>query len=231
MRALVEEVSPGIYAFDLLSDAFCELLLAELGNFEASGLPVSRPNSMNNYGVVLNSIGMERTMDDLQRTYVRPLVDLLFPVEGEHIDHHHSFMVQYKHGEDLGLDMHTDACDVTLNVCLGKEFTGAGLTFCGVRGDASGNERRFSYRHQHVKGRGLLHLGHQRHGADDIVSGERFNLIMWNKSSSYRTTRHFMSKYNQVRAPRARCPALRPADEPPARHLSSSQGAPTWPLP
>mgnify|MGYP003333528851 CR=1 FL=1 len=44
-------------------------------------------------------------------------------------------MVQYKHGEDLGLDMHTDASDVTLNVCLGKEFTGAGLTFCGVRGD------------------------------------------------------------------------------------------------
>lgn len=27
-------------------------------------------------------------------------------------------------GEDLGLDMHTDACDVTLNVCLGREFTG-----------------------------------------------------------------------------------------------------------
>ena len=118
-------------------------------------------------------IGMERTMDSLQCTYIRPLVDLLFPKEGEHIDHHHSFMVQYKQGEDLGLDMHTDACDVTLNVCLGREFTGAGLTFCGLRGDASGTERRFSYRHTHVKGKGLLHLGHQRHGADDIVTGAR----------------------------------------------------------
>ena len=107
-------------------------------------------------------------------------------------------MVQYKQGEDLGLDMHTDACDVTLNVCLGKEFSGAGLTFCGVRGAAGGNERRFSYRHVHVKGRGLLHLGHQRHGADDIVTGERFNLIMWNKSSSYRATRDFMSKYGHA---------------------------------
>ena len=47
---------------------------------------------------------------------VRPLADALFPTEGEHVDHHHSFMVQYKQGEDLGLDMHTDACDVTLNV-------------------------------------------------------------------------------------------------------------------
>ena len=76
LRALVEEVSPGIYAFDLLSDAFCELLLAELGNFEASGLHVSRPNSMNNYGVVLNSIGMERTMDALQRAFDEGQPDL-----------------------------------------------------------------------------------------------------------------------------------------------------------
>ena len=60
--------------------------------------------------------------------------------------------------------MHVDACDVTLNVCLGKDFTGAGLTFCGVRGDPNDNERRFCYRHQHVKGKALLHLGHQRHG-------------------------------------------------------------------
>ena len=65
-----------------------------------------------------------------------------------------------------------------------------------MRGDASGNERRFCYRHQHVKGRGIIHLGHQRHGADDIISGERFNLIMWNKSSTYRTTRDFVSKYS-----------------------------------
>ena len=194
--AFVDQMVPGIYAFDMLAPAFCEMLLEELNNYEASGLPVARPNTMNNYGVILNSIGMERTMDALQRVCVRPLAAALFPTEGEHVDHHHSFMVQYKQGEDLGLDMHTDACDVTVNVCLGKEFSGAGLTFCGLRGDVSGNERRFCYRHQHVKGRGIIHLGHQRHGADDIVTGERFNLIMWNKSSCYRTTRDFSSKYS-----------------------------------
>ena len=37
-------------------------------------------------------------------------------------------------GKDLGLDMHTDDSDVTFNVCLGKAFAGAGLTFCGVLG-------------------------------------------------------------------------------------------------
>ena len=186
----------------MLSPDFCTILLRELEHYERrmaeSGQEVSRPNSMNNYGVVLNSIGMERTMDHLQRAYVRPMAEALFPTEGEHADHHHSFMVQYKAGEDLGLDMHVDACDVTLNVCLGKEFTGAGLTFCGIRGNGSGDERRFSYRHRHVLGRAIMHLGSHRHGADDIISGERYNLIMWNKSSTFRTSRAFMAKYNEA---------------------------------
>eukprot|EP00966_Prymnesium_polylepis_P090364 2092814-Prymnesium_polylepis.1 len=175
LRGVVEEVAPGIFAFELLTHAFCDQLLEEMVHYEASGLPVVRPNSMNNYGVVLNSIGMERTMDLLQRDYVAPLAEALFPLEGAHVDHHHTFMVQYRAGEDLGLDMHTDACDVTLNVCLGKDFTGAGLTFCGLRGDDSGDERRFQYRHTHVKGRAIMHLGHQRHGADDIETGERYH--------------------------------------------------------
>lgn len=196
LRKLITEVAPGIFEFEMLTLDFCDKLLAELAHYEQSGLPVRRPNSMNNYGVILNSIGMERTMDLIQRRFVRPIAALLFPKDGEHVDHHHSFMVQYKQGEDLGLDMHTDACDVTLNVCLGKQFTGAGLTFCGLRGDAAANERRFQYRHQHVKGRAIMHLGHHRHGADDLASGERFNLIMWNKSSSFRISKGFMSKYS-----------------------------------
>ena len=47
-------------------------------------------------------------------------------------------------------------------------------------------------------GRAIVHLGHHRHGADDLVTGERYNLIMWNKSSSYRLTRDFMSKYQRA---------------------------------
>ena len=136
LRSHVTEVSPGVCAFEMLKPSFCEIC-CELEHYEGEGFPVARPNSMNNYGVVLNSIGLERTMDAIQRRCVRPLIGALFPREGCHIDHHHSFMVQYRAGEDLGLDMHTDACDVTLNVCLGREFTGAGLTFCGLRGEAN----------------------------------------------------------------------------------------------
>ena len=35
------------------------------------------------------------------------------------------------------------------------------------------------------------------------MTGERFNLIMWNKSSTYRASRDFMAKYSQGPAKRA----------------------------
>ena len=35
-------------------------------------------------------------------------------------------------------------------------------------------------------GRALLHLGSRRHGADDIASGERNNLIVWNQNARRR---------------------------------------------
>ena len=134
-RELCEEVAPGIFAFLLLNDAYCDALMDEAAHFQASGLPVARPNSMNNYGLILNEIGMEQAMDALQARVLSPVAEALFPAQGGGcLDGHHSFIVQYSEGADLGLDMHTDDSDVTFNVCLGKEFSGAGLQFCGVLG-------------------------------------------------------------------------------------------------
>jgi len=87
-------------------------------------------------------------------------------------------------GEDLGLDIHTDDSDVTFSLCLGKEFTGAGLSFCGELGHTG--HRQLSHVNQHVKGTCVVHLGQKRHGADDIATGERRSLIMWNHSQAYR---------------------------------------------
>ena len=55
-----------MFAFDLFTPAFCALLIEELDAFYASGLPAQRPNSMNNYGVILNEIGFEPMIDALQ---------------------------------------------------------------------------------------------------------------------------------------------------------------------
>ena len=82
---------------------------------------------MNNYGLILNEIGMEPAMDAAAGAVLSPVAEALFPAQGGGcLDGHHSFIVQYSEGADLGLDMHTDDSDVTFNVCLGKEFSGAG---------------------------------------------------------------------------------------------------------
>jgi hypothetical protein len=86
---------------------------------------------------------------------------------GTELTTHHSFMVSYEPDADLGLDMHTDDSDVTFNVCLGKEFTGAGLQFCGVLG--ARNHRHATARYTHVVGRCVVHLGAQRHGKNGVA--------------------------------------------------------------
>jgi hypothetical protein len=201
LMGVLSEVTPGVFTFPLLSPAFCAKFSEEIDSYYASGLPVRRPNSMNNYGVIVTEIGMSPMVDALQREVLQPIARLLFPEQGGQFDSHHTFMVQYKPGEDLGLDMHTDDSDVTFNVCIGKEFTGAGLSFCGQLGHE--DHRQLSHVYQHVKGACVVHLGQKRHGADDIATGERRNLIIWNHSQAYRESRAYkdMTLYQQESGP------------------------------
>mmetsp|Transcript_62000 Transcript_62000/g.134411 ORF Transcript_62000/g.134411 Transcript_62000/m.134411 type:complete len:566 (-) Transcript_62000:110-1807(-) len=188
-RAILQEHLTGeVFSFKIFTDLFLQKLTAEIFNFYESGLTARRPNSMNNYGIILNEIGLEPLIDELQRM-LQPLGELLWPGPGSVWDGHHCFIVRYRSGEDLGLDMHTDDSDVTFNICLGMDFKGAGLQFCGLMGAA--NHRKHTYTFQHVKGTCVCHLGRKRHGADDISEGERLNLILWNHSSAYRQSNDY----------------------------------------
>lgn len=182
----VDEVSPGVFSFDLFSPEFCDLLVAEVDNYEATTLPRRRPNTMNKFGLILNEIGLEPVMSDLLAVFIGPMCRDLYPLENvsKGLDHHHTFVVVYSQTGDKGLDMHHDASEVTLNVCLGRDFTGSGLVFCGHAGRTDHRKHRHLYSHK--KGRAVIHLGRQRHGADSISSGERMNLIMWARSSAFR---------------------------------------------
>lgn len=201
---LSEHQKGEVYSMPFLKPEFCDILLEEVFSFYSTGLPARRPNTMNNYGIVLNDIGMEFFIDKLQ-ALLQPLGRALFPGPGSAWDSHHCFVVRYREGEDLGLDMHTDDSDVTFNVCLGLQFSGAGLQFCGRQGFP--NHRRHSFTYEHVKGHCLVHLGNKRHGADDIVAGERLNLILWNHSSEYRKSRAFQhpAYYKEVGPPDTTC--------------------------
>ena len=72
---------------------------------------------------------------------------------------------------------------------MGRAFTGAGLRFCGRVGQ--GDHRQTQYVHSHKIGGAMLHLGRHRHGADNIATGERLNLIMWGRSSYFRAAAAF----------------------------------------
>ncbi|XP_072206876.1 2-oxoglutarate and iron-dependent oxygenase domain-containing protein 2 isoform X3 [Excalfactoria chinensis] len=149
-------------------------------------MPKGRPNSMNNYGVLLNELGMDESfITPLREKYLRPITALLYPdLGGACLDSHKAFVVKYSLHEDLDLSSHYDNAEVTLNVSLGKDFTEGSLYFGDFRQDPSPVPNYTEV--EHVRTQGLLHRGGQIHGALPIASGERWNLIIWMRSSTIR---------------------------------------------
>ena len=96
-------------------------------------------------------------------------------------------MIKYAAGEDLALQKHMDMSDVTLNVCLGKAFTGGKTYFEAWQRvtDDDSTTRTHSYEGirevevEHDLGSALFHAGTQVNGTDRITGGEKWNLIVW----------------------------------------------------
>ncbi|XP_053328294.1 2-oxoglutarate and iron-dependent oxygenase domain-containing protein 2 [Spea bombifrons] len=176
------------YRLPVFVPEFCRDFLEELENFEKSDLPKGRPNTMNNYGVLLNELGLDETfITPLREKYLKPLTAVLYPDwGGSCLDSHKAFVVKYALHEDLDLSCHYDNAEVTLNVCLGKDFTEGNLYFSDMK-EVPSDERRYT-EVEHVVGHGILHRGQQVHGALPIESGERWNLIVWMRASQVRNT-------------------------------------------
>jgi hypothetical protein len=197
-NGLVREVHPQVFVFDMLRPDFCRDLLEEAEHFERwcgeQELPLIRPNTMNNYGAVLDSFGFAAMLQQMMTDYVAPLASQFYAeVGGNTLDSHHGFIVEYAVGKDTSLDFHVDASDVTLNVCLGKEFSGGTLYFRGIRcrlcqETAPRPEEEFEI--EHVPGWAILHRGKHRHGANPILAGQRYNLILWCNSSKFARITH-----------------------------------------
>ena len=72
----------------------------------------------------------ENFLDPFLKQYIKPLTSLMFPEDGGcTLDSYKAFTVKYKIGDDLFLGYHYDNAEVTLNVCIGKEFTEGDLYF------------------------------------------------------------------------------------------------------
>lgn len=51
LTSLLTEEAAGVYSFPMFTEGFCDLLVREVLDYEGSGLPAARPNSMNNYAL------------------------------------------------------------------------------------------------------------------------------------------------------------------------------------
>ncbi|ELT89610.1 hypothetical protein CAPTEDRAFT_169278 [Capitella teleta] len=178
-----------VYVIPVFSEEFCRRFLSELKNFEESDLPKGRPNTMNNDGVLLDELGFDvNFLDPLREQYLNPLASVLFPEEvGHSLDSHKAFVVTYKVGRDEDLDLHFDNAEVTLNVSLSAGFSEGSLYFGAMNTDPA-PATKYS-KCDHKLAYGVLHRGQHMHGALPIEDGERYNLIIWMRSSSVRTQR------------------------------------------
>ncbi|WVY98873.1 hypothetical protein V8G54_031024 [Vigna mungo] len=88
--------------------------------------------------------------------------------------------------------------EVSLNVCLGKEFSGGEVFFQGVRCEEhvlSIAQPGEIFNYSHVPGHAILHPGRQRHGARPTTSGNRMNLIIWCRSSTFRELKKYQRDF------------------------------------
>ncbi|XP_043942676.1 2-oxoglutarate and iron-dependent oxygenase domain-containing protein 2-like [Protopterus annectens] len=133
--------------------------------------------------IQLNELGFDEAfITPLQEYYLQPITALLYPDHGGHqLDSHKAFVVKYSVDEDLDLNTHFDNAEVTLNVSLGKMFTDGNLYFGDMKEIPLLSSGCVEV--THAVTHGVLHQGGQLHGAFPIKSGERWNLIVWMRSS------------------------------------------------
>ncbi|KAJ4973866.1 hypothetical protein NE237_007040 [Protea cynaroides] len=194
LRSIISEPSPGIYTFKMLQPSFCQLLLSEVKNFEKwvkkKKIRIMHPNIMTSYGVVLDDFGLETMLGKLMEDFICPISKVFFPeVGGFTLDSHHGYVVHY--GKDWAVDegLHMDDSEVTLNVCLGNQFSGGEQYFGGIRCNKHKNTRiepEETLDYSHVPGKAVLHHGRHRNGANATTSGHRINLLLWCRSSVFR---------------------------------------------
>ncbi|KAF8109954.1 hypothetical protein N665_0089s0072 [Sinapis alba] len=203
LKSIMVQAAPGIYTFEMLQPKFCELLLEEILTFAQvlhmekwahdSNSLIRKPTTLNFFGVVLEDFGFESMLQKLLEDFISPISQVLFPeVCGSGLDSHHGYVIEYGEYIESDVAYHVDDSEVTLNVCLGKQFSGGELYFRGVRcpnhmESQIGEEEYCEY--SHVPGQAILHRGSHRHGAKGITNGIRANLIMWCRSSTFRATK------------------------------------------
>ncbi|MEM7515918.1 MAG: hypothetical protein AAF368_03200, partial [Planctomycetota bacterium] len=167
----------------LLPPEACEALLAEIEKAQREGPPVP-PNSMHQAGHVLGDEPFTALFAEMLAHWVQPLATAFLPEFGRNLQSVYGYLVHYERGQDEFLGWHVDDSDVTLNLCLGDDFSGSEIYFTGLRCERhrqGGWSEDEEFEIDHRPGTAILHAGPHRHGVRDLRRGRRRNLILWCK--------------------------------------------------
>ena len=83
--------------------------------------------------VLLAELSLDSVFDTLREHHLNYIANLLYPEwVGAGLESNRAFTVKYMLEGDTALSCHFDNAEVTLNVCLGKQFTGGDLLVGGM---------------------------------------------------------------------------------------------------
>mmetsp|Transcript_29732 Transcript_29732/g.41846 ORF Transcript_29732/g.41846 Transcript_29732/m.41846 type:complete len:197 (+) Transcript_29732:26-616(+) len=181
----VRQVADELYQIShLFDESFEQNLLAIIENYIKSGQLKSDETSE----IEIEKMGLQPTFEKLIQTVVLPLTRDLFPDLKDLVyDSCYGFVVHHLFGEDANYDnwnyvdeegnvtsLHVDDSDITLNYCIGKNFSGSLLKFYGE----DKTTKQVVDCPQKPRS-GYMHKGSNWHEVLPIESGERFNVILW----------------------------------------------------
>lgn len=185
VEKLLQQVSPGVYQFQLFDPERLTELRAYLEVVAAAEIPLRPPYgiALNRFGAMLDSRSegylaapsFQTFYLELLNKFMRPIARLLFPEIVGYDSQTFGFSIQYQAGMDTSLRLHTDASAVTMNVNLNlpnEAFTGSEVDFYNP---VNGGKSRLKFK----PGMAMIHRGSIPHAAQPITSGTRTNLVFW----------------------------------------------------
>ncbi|XP_023645577.1 uncharacterized PKHD-type hydroxylase At1g22950 [Capsella rubella] len=205
VRRIMSEPFPGLFVFQMFQRDFFEKLIVEAENFSnwahENKFPIRRPYNKSKCSVVLEDFGLGIMLDKIMQDFIFPLCKgksilkciqttflVFFPdVCGAMFDARHGFYMETGEDKEAELGFHVDDSDITLNVCLRKQFEGGKMLFAGTRCNKHMDAEIKPYEVYHYNntpGQAILHRGRNCHGSRVTATpGYRANMVLWYKSS------------------------------------------------
>ena len=161
----------------IFSKQFCENLIDESNNLVQSNHPYAQ---LDLTGIDLLMFGFEHLFQNFTLEILPSIIDKIstdssnWNINYKDLYVFHAFVIYYNadNKQSKKHPIHVDDSYLTLNICLGGNFTGGNLRIYE-------NDSSISF--PQSQGQLFLHPGNLNHSADKITSGERYNLVIWFK--------------------------------------------------